>query len=51
MFLIGGVLPIIWFVLSRGFRLVREIDVDVEEDEWSGYKKDWADQKDPTLLG
>jgi len=50
-FVIGGVLPIIWFVLSRGFRLVREVDVDVEEDEWAGYKKDWADQKDPTLLG
>jgi len=48
-FVIGGVLPIIWFALSRDFRLVR--DIDVEEDEWSGYKKDWADQKNPTLLG
>ncbi len=48
-FIIGGVLPLIWFILSRGRRLVRE--VEVKEDEWSAYKKDWADQKDPTQLG
>ncbi|OFV90385.1 MAG: nitric-oxide reductase [Acidobacteria bacterium RIFCSPLOWO2_12_FULL_65_11] len=39
-FLFGGVLPLVWFVLSRGRSLVRE--VEIEEGEWSVYDKDWA---------
>jgi nitric oxide reductase subunit B len=46
-FIFGGMLPLIWFVLSRGFRLVRE--VEVEEGEWTVYEKDWAAQEGPTL--
>ncbi|HLA80008.1 MAG TPA: hypothetical protein VJP78_00040, partial [Thermoleophilia bacterium] len=43
-FLFGGVLPLVYFVLSRGRRLVRE--VEVEEGEWSIYgTKAWADQE------
>ena len=39
-FLFGGVLPIVWFILSRGRLLVRELEI--EEGEWSVYDKDWA---------
>jgi nitric oxide reductase subunit B len=39
-FLFGGVLPLVWFVLSRGRVLVRELDI--EEGEWTAYDKDWA---------
>jgi nitric oxide reductase subunit B len=39
-FLVGGVLPLVWFILSRGFKLVRE--VDIEEGEWTIYNKEWA---------
>ena len=46
-FLFGGVLPLTWFVLSRGRRLVRE--VEVEEGEWSVYDTDWAAQEEPGL--
>jgi nitric oxide reductase subunit B len=46
-FVLGGLLPLIWFILSRGMRLVRE--VEVEEGEWTVYEKDWAAQEDPTL--
>jgi len=43
-FVIGGVIPIIWFVLSRRRNLVRE--VDIEKGEWSVYDKDWADAEE-----
>ncbi len=46
-FLFGGVLPLVWFVLSRGRTLVRE--VDVEEGEWTIYDKEWAAQEDKIL--
>ncbi len=46
-FVIGGVAPLIWFVLSRGRRIVAE----VKEGEGADYEKDWADQKDPARLG
>jgi nitric oxide reductase subunit B len=39
-FLFGGVVPLTWFILSRGRRLVRE--VEVPEGEWTVYDKDWA---------
>ncbi len=45
-FVIGGLLPLIWFILSRGFRLRRE--VEIEDSEWSVYEKDWAAQKELT---
>jgi nitric oxide reductase subunit B len=54
-FVLGGLLPLIWFVLSRGFRLQRE--VDVETDEWAAYQKEygkeqgreWATQEEPRV--
>jgi len=46
-FLFGGVLPLVWFILSRGRRLVRE--VEVEEGEWTVYDKEWAAQEDKIL--
>ncbi len=39
-FVIGGMIPLIWFVLSRGRQLVREVDVD--KGEWTEYDEDWA---------
>lgn len=41
-FVLGGVLPLIWFVLSRGRRLQPE--AEVEEGEWVAYENDktWA---------
>lgn len=45
-FVIGGVSPLIWFILSRGRRLHRK-EVEVDEGEWSAYKKDWAAQEEP----
>jgi nitric oxide reductase subunit B len=39
-FLFGGVLPLVWFILSRGRVLVRELELD--EGEWTVYGKDWA---------
>jgi nitric oxide reductase subunit B len=50
-FIVGGVLPLIWFFVSRGRQLNRE-EVEVEEGEWTVYEKDWAAQEDlPTLVG
>jgi nitric oxide reductase subunit B len=54
-FVLGGLLPLIWFVLSRGLRLQRE--VDVETNEWSDYQKEygkelgkeWAAQEEPKI--
>ena len=39
-FVVGGLLPLVWFILSRAFRLRRE--VEVEEGEWTVYEHDWA---------
>lgn len=39
-FLFGGVVPLVWFILSRGRRLVHE--VEIEEGEWNVYGKEWA---------
>ncbi len=39
-FLFGGVVPLVWFILSRGRKLVHE--VELEEGEWTVYGKDWA---------
>jgi nitric oxide reductase subunit B len=47
LFVFGGLLPLMWFILSRGTKLQRE--VEVEEGEWSVYDKDWADGEEPTL--
>ena len=43
-FVIGGVLPLIWFVLSR--RSQMGCETEVEKGEWSVYHKDWADQEE-----
>ncbi|MEE9229794.1 MAG: cbb3-type cytochrome c oxidase subunit I [Acidobacteriota bacterium] len=40
LFIVGGVLPLIWFIVSRGLQLNREADSD--EGEWTVYEKDWA---------
>jgi len=48
LFVMGGVLPLIWFIVSRGHRLNRETD-SKEVGEWSVYEKSWAAQKDSTL--
>jgi nitric oxide reductase subunit B len=40
LFIVGGVLPLIWFIVSRGRQLNREADSD--EGEWTVYDKDWA---------
>jgi nitric oxide reductase subunit B len=39
-FLFGGVVPLAWFILSRGWGMVRELEI--EEGEWTVYDKDWA---------
>jgi len=46
-FLFGGVLPLVWFILSRGRVLVRELDL--EEGEWTVYDKDWAAHEEEIL--
>lgn len=46
-FVVGGLLPLVWFILSRGFRLRRE--VEVEEGEWTVYEHDWAGVEDSVL--
>lgn len=43
-FVIGGVIPLVWFILSRGRRLVRE--VQIEPKFHVDYKKDWSAQED-----
>jgi nitric oxide reductase subunit B len=40
LFIVGGVLPLIWFLVSRARRL--RLESDSEEGEWSVYEKDWA---------
>jgi nitric oxide reductase subunit B len=46
-FLVGGVLPLVWFILSRGPKLVRE--VEIEEGEWTIYNKEWAAHEEEIL--
>lgn len=54
-FIFGGLLPLMWFVLSRGFRMRKEVDVGT--DEWSDYQKEygkefgkeWATQEEPKI--
>jgi nitric oxide reductase subunit B len=54
-FVFGGLLPLIYFILSRGLRLRGE--VDVETDEWAAYQKEygneygleWAAQEEPKI--
>jgi len=46
---------LMWFVLSRGFRMRKEVDVST--DEWSDYQKEygkelgreWATQEEPKV--
>jgi nitric oxide reductase subunit B len=49
LFFLGGVLPLLWFVWSRGRRMNQTV-VDVE-DEWAVYQKGWAHQDDPAHGG
>jgi len=44
LFLFGGVLPLVWFVLSRGRSLVPEADMAVGE--WTAYDTEWARDED-----
>jgi nitric oxide reductase subunit B len=46
-FIFGGVLPLAWFILSRGRRLVPE--VEVAENEWTAYEKVWEVQEEEIL--
>jgi nitric oxide reductase subunit B len=49
-FIFGGLLPLIWFVLSRGTQ-IRLKEEEVEQGEWTVYENDWSEQKDPALGG
>jgi len=40
LFIVGGVLPLIWFIV-RNVGQLRE-EVESEEGEWTVYNKDWA---------
>jgi nitric oxide reductase subunit B len=54
-FILGGLLPLIWFVLTRGLRLQREVELD--SNEWASYQneygkeagKEWATQPEPKV--
>jgi len=46
-FLFGGVLPLVYFILSRGPHMVRELEI--EEGEWTVYDKDWASHEEEIL--
>ncbi|HEY9785423.1 MAG TPA: cbb3-type cytochrome c oxidase subunit I [Candidatus Obscuribacterales bacterium] len=43
-FIFGGVLPLAWFILSRGRSLVPEAEFD--EGEWTVYNREWAAQEE-----
>ncbi len=49
LFFLGGVLPLVWFILSRGTRMNSNV-VEVE-DEYEVYEKGWAAQEDPAHGG
>jgi nitric oxide reductase subunit B len=40
LFIVGGVLPLMWFFVSRAGQLREEVESD--EGEWTVYEKDWA---------
>jgi len=42
-FVLGGLLPLIWFVISRGTRLQREVEVDT--DEWAAYQNEYGNEQ------
>jgi nitric oxide reductase subunit B len=42
-FVLGGLLPLIYFVLSRGFRLQRE--TEISQNEWADYQKEYGTEK------
>jgi nitric oxide reductase subunit B len=44
LFLFGGVLPLVWFILSRGPRMVPE--AEFLEGEWTAYDREWAKDED-----
>jgi nitric oxide reductase subunit B len=46
-FLFGGVLPLVWYILSRARLLVRELEL--EEGEWTVYDKDWTAHEEEIL--
>ncbi len=54
-FVFGGLLPLIWFILSRAGQLRAE--TDVESDEWKAYQaeygneygKEWSAEPEPTV--
>jgi nitric oxide reductase subunit B len=46
-FLFGGVLPLVYFILSRAGTLVRE--VELEEGEWTIYDKEWASHEEEMI--
>jgi nitric oxide reductase subunit B len=49
-FVWGGLLPLMWFILSRGTKM-RLKEEEVHEGEWTVYEKDWASHSDPSLGG
>jgi nitric oxide reductase subunit B len=49
-FIFGGLIPLMWFILSRGSQ-VRRKEEDVEQGEWTVYEEDWAVQNDRSLGG
>lgn len=42
LFIVGGVLPLVWFFLSRAGQLRAETPELEDEGEWTVYEKDWA---------
>jgi len=46
-FVFGGLLPLVWFIFSRGRNLRPEKNID--EGEWTVYETEWAGQEDPIL--
>ena len=49
-FVFGGLIPLIWFIVSRGSKIRRK-EEDVEEGEWTVYTREWSAQQDPSLGG
>ncbi|CBE69496.1 putative Cytochrome c oxidase subunit I precursor; nitric oxide-like (norZ) [Candidatus Methylomirabilis oxygeniifera] len=49
-FLFGGVLPLVYFILSRAGRMVREASV-VEEGEWTIYDREKAKEREAWAAG
>ena len=49
-FIFGGLIPLMYFIISRGSKLRRK-EEDVEQGEWTVYEEDWSVQSDRTLGG